>query len=83
MILKLSSPEQSKELDDYKALIGGRITGVVWDNVELEDSKMYGLKIQMNNGDTMLAWPLGNNGVDKGTLVIDKIDKEGHNLSLK
>lgn len=81
MILKVSSPEESRELDDYKRLIGGRITGVVWDNVELEDAKLYGLKIQMNNGDTILAWPLGNNGVDKGTLVIDRIDKKGHNIS--
>lgn len=81
MILKVSSPEECRELDDYKRLIGGRITGVVWDNVELEDAKLYGLKIQMNNGDTILAWPLGNNGVDKGTLVIDRIDNKGHNLS--
>ena len=79
MILKLNIPEDSKELADYKGLIGGKITGVVWDNVELEDSKLYGLKIQMNNGETILAWPLDNNGVNKGTLVIDRLDPQGHN----
>jgi hypothetical protein len=47
--------------------------GVVWDNVELENEKLYGLKIEMPNGDTRLAWPLGNSGKDKGTLEIDNM----------
>jgi hypothetical protein len=75
----MNTKEESAELDQYKSLVGGRIVGVVWDNVELENEKLYGLKIEMPNGDTRLAWPLGNSGKDKGTLEIDNIEKDSSN----
>jgi hypothetical protein len=70
----MNTKEESAELDQYKSLVGGRIVGVVWDNVELENEKLYGLKIEMPNGDTKLAWPIER---DRGAkLIVDKIEKE-------
>ena len=72
MLAQMKVPE-GKEVEQFKSLIGGKIIGLVWDNVELEDAVVLGFKIEMPKGDIKLVWPLSSNLIDKGAVVIDDV----------